>query len=157
MGQYSRPPFLPSEITHEQYRKWLDRKARAHLKRDQKRGNITATKTAYKTAIHEAVLASNGCDVYTGEMLDWTIISTYKNEISKAEKRHYKKLFALLPTVDHIDDGLGAANFCICSWRTNDAKNDLDLNGFLDLCKTVLEHHGYNVQPNAATLPNANG
>ena len=26
---------------------------------------------------------------------------------------------------DHVGDGLGAADFKICAWRTNDAKHDL--------------------------------
>jgi hypothetical protein len=30
------------------------------------------------------------------------------------------------PTVDHVADGLIPSDFVICSWRVNDAKNDLD-------------------------------
>lgn len=146
MEQYSRPAFLPTSITTEQYKRWLARKATAHCRRDQKRGNITATISAYKIAIHKAVIASNGVDTYTGEMLDWTLISQYRNEDSKIGRRLYKKQFCLLPTVDHVGDGLGAADFRICSWRTNDAKHDLTLNEFLVLCKAVLQHNGFSVQ-----------
>jgi hypothetical protein len=36
--------------------------------------------------------------------------------------------------------GLGPADFVICSWRINDAKNDLDFNEFRELCAAVLPH-----------------
>lgn len=140
MDRYSRPSFLPERVTTEQYKRWLDRKAAAHLRRDRKRGNKSATKTKYKVAIHQAVVESGGCDAYTSELLDWTIISKYDNDSAKANGRLYKKQFGLLPTVDHVGDGLGAADFRICAWRTNDAKNDLDIDEFLAVCRAVLEH-----------------
>ena len=146
MEKYAHPPFLQNRVTAEQYKHWLDRKAAAHLRRDRKRGNKSATKANYKGAIHQAVLDSQGRDAYTGELLDWTIIGKYDNDSAQADGRHYKKRFGLLPTVDHVSDGLGAADFRICSWRTNDAKNDLTLLEFLAVCKTVLEHNGYKVQ-----------
>jgi len=37
-----------------------------------------------KEAIHGAVLASNGLDEYTGEKLDWHLISKFRNEDAKA-------------------------------------------------------------------------
>jgi len=57
--------------------------------------------------------------------------------------RNYKKEFALLPTVDHVGDGTGPLDLKICSWRTNDAKNDLPLSEFISVCQAVLKHHGY--------------
>lgn len=141
--KYPLPPFLTDVVTQEAYETWLRRKAQAHVKRDRRRGNTTAIGESYRVVIHAAVVASNGKDAYTGEMLDWTLISQYDNDLSKEHGRHYKKGFALLPTVDHVDDGLGVANFKICGWRTNDAKHDLDLAEFIAVCRTVLEHHGY--------------
>ena len=146
METYARPPFLPERVTTEQYKRWLDRKAAAHLRRDRKRGNRTATKAKYKTTIHQAVLASGGLDAYTGESLDWSIISKFDNDRAKAGGRDYKKRFGQLPTVDHVGDSLGTADFKICSWRTNDAKNDLDVGEFIAVCKAFLEHNGYKVQ-----------
>lgn len=104
------------------YERWLHRKAMAHVKRDRARGNTTATNEEYKLAIHQAVCASKGKDAYTNESLDWSLLSQYDNEQSKNHGRHYKKQFALLPSVDHVRDGAAAADFKICSWRTNDAK-----------------------------------
>lgn len=92
-------------------------------------------------AIHEAVVASGGHDEYTGEELAWELISTYDNEQSKVGRREYTKSLALLPTVDHVGDGLAAPDFKICSWRSNDCKNDLSSEELLAFCRAVLAHH----------------
>jgi hypothetical protein len=91
-------------------------------------------------ALHEAVLRSGGSDEYTGDPLRWDLISTYDNERSRVDRRVYKRGFALLPTVDHVGDGTGAPDFKICSWRVNDAKNDLSYAEFLELCRAVLAY-----------------
>ena len=140
MRKYKIPAFLEGTQNQISYERWLHRKALAHVKRDRKRGNDQATNEEYKVAIHDAVIESNGNDFYTGEKLDWSLLSKYDNEESKAFKREYKKMFALLPTVDHVNDGLGPADFKICSWRTNDSKNDLTYSEFVDLCKKVINH-----------------
>lgn len=125
-------------MTREIYVRWLQRKAAAHLKRDRKRGNKSGSVSEYKRAIHEAVCKSEGKDAYTGEELDWKLVSTYNNDESKQGRRNYKAKFALLPTVDHIGDGTGPADFKICGWRTNDAKGDLSLEEFVALCVRVV-------------------
>lgn len=79
----------------------------------------------------------------------WTLISQYDNTASKADGRVYKKKFADLPTVDHVGDGTGPADFVICSWRVNDCKNDLTYEEFVAVCRQVLEH--------ADALPTSNG
>ncbi len=140
------PTFLNGSVSPEAYERWLGRKAAAHVKRDRKRGSPAATRALYKEAIHAAVVTSGGCDAYTGEELDWKLISTYKNEDSKAGKHSYKSGFALLPTVDHVSAGATEASFRICGWRTNDAKNDLSLEAFVVLCTRVLSHAGYSVK-----------
>lgn len=143
--KYQLPPFLTGKVTQEAYERWLRRKAQAHIKRDRHRGNKTANAEAYRVAIHEAVLESYGCDSYTGEELNWSLISQYDNDKSRENGRYYKHRFALLPTIDHVGDGTGSADFKICSWRTNDAKSDLEMSAFLALCQVVLEHHNYSV------------
>jgi hypothetical protein len=141
--RYQLPSFLSGQVTQEVYERWLRRKVQAHVRRDRHRGNDTAIGEAYRVAIHLAVIDSGGRDSYTGEELDWSIISKYDNDASQENGRHYKQGFALLPTVDHVGDGIGVADFKICGWWTNDAKSDLELSAFLALCQTVLEHHGY--------------
>ncbi|MHB8809720.1 MAG: hypothetical protein ACYC9M_06870 [Desulfobulbaceae bacterium] len=147
--KYALPPFLSDVVSQENYERWLRRKAQAHVKRDRRRGNTSASGTTYREAIHGAVVESDGRDAYTGEKLQWKLISQYDNDESKENGRHYKKRFALLPTVDHVGDGTGPANFKICGWRTNDAKNDLDLSEFISVCQAVLAHHGFVIQKTA--------
>jgi hypothetical protein len=134
------PPFLQSVCSETVYKKWLHRKAVAHVKRDRKRWQIELSVSAYKQAIHSAVLEGGQHDAYTGDMLDWKLISKYDNDDSRLGRKEYKKSFGLLPTVDHAGDKPGDMNFRICSWRTNDAKSDLSLDEFLDLCRKVLRH-----------------
>jgi hypothetical protein len=138
--KFERPNFLPAVVTQAKYDYWLYRKALTHARRDRKRGNSTSKVAAYKLAIHTAVCRSEGRDAYTGEELSWTLISKYDNESSKQQRRAYKAQFALLPTVDHVGDGLGPADFRICAWRTNDAKSDLPYDEFLGLCQRVVAH-----------------
>lgn len=143
--KHTMPSFLENVVTPEAYERWLKRKADAHLKRDRKRGHA-CTGSAYREAIHAAVVISNGKDAYTGEKLDWHLISTYNNKDSERGRHAYKAGFALLPTVDHISAEAAEASFRICAWRTNDAKSDLSLESFLDLCKKALLHAGYRVE-----------
>ena len=138
--KYQLPEFLDGVITQAAYERWLRRKAQAHVRRDRKRNNETAVGESYRDAIHRAVVQSAGRDWYTGEQLSWKLISTYDNESSRAGRRKYKAQFALLPTVDHVGDGLGPADFKICAWRTNDAKNDLSHREFIELCQRVIAH-----------------
>jgi hypothetical protein len=77
-------------------------------------------------------------DYYTGDPLDWSLVSTYSNEESPAGRTAYKLGFAALPTVDHIPGEAGRYGFVICSWRTNDAKSDLTREEFVELCRKVI-------------------
>lgn len=145
MRKYQLPDFLQGCITAETYERWLRRKAAAHVKRDRARVRSGVTGESYRVAIHKAVLQSGGRDAYTGEELDWHLVSQYDNEESKKGRHHYKAKFALLPTVDHIETSSDEATFHICAWRTNDAKNDLSIEEFLKLCERVLKHAGCRV------------
>jgi len=138
--KYSLPPFLIGRCEPAAYVRWLGRKAKAHVVRDRGRGNGTATREEYMRAIHAAVVASDGNDAYTGAPLAWELISTYDNSGSKAGRRSYKRKLADLPTVDHLGDGTGAADFAICAWRTNDCKNDLTRDELIAFCRTVLAY-----------------
>jgi hypothetical protein len=138
MRFFNLSAFLDGVVTREAYVRWLQRRAATHLRRDRKRGNQSGSVSEYKRAIHQAVCASGGRDAYTGEGLDWGLISKYDNDESKQGRRSYKARFALLPTVDHVGDGTGPADFKICSWRTNDAKGELSLEDFVALCERVV-------------------
>ncbi len=138
MRKYQLPGLLAKFVNQKVYEQWLHRKAVAHVRRDRNRGNKTATYEKYKIAIHKAVCDSDGKDAYTNEELNWLLLSKYDNEKSKKGGRNYKKQFALLPSVDHVGNGTGPADFKICAWRTNGAKNDLSYEEFLDLCEKVV-------------------
>jgi hypothetical protein len=154
MVKRSLPAFLELVVSREGYERWLLRKAAAHVKRDRKRGH-QCDDSAYRDAIHQAVVRSGGRDAYTGEELDWTLISKYDNEASKAGRHSYKSSFALLPTVDHVAADATSASFNICGWRTNDSKHDLSVDAFVKLCRSVLEHAGYRVEDPVAFLSDA--
>ena len=141
-GQCSLPAALRGSCKEATYKKWLHRKAEAHVVRDRKRWSIRLSVADYKKAIHAAVLESGRRDAYTGELLNWRLISTYDNAKSKRGRTAYKKSFALLPTVDHAGDAPGDMNFRICSWRTNDSKSDLTLDEFIQLCHNVIRYSG---------------
>lgn len=143
--KYALPAFLVGIVDQMGYQRWLEHKAQAHVRRDRKRGNAVAIGEAYRVAIHAAVTAGGGRDADTGEALDWTLLSRYDNADSAEGGRTYKHGFVRLPTVDHVGDGLGPADFKICGWRVNDAKHDLDIPAFLSVCRAVLEHHGFTV------------
>ncbi len=148
---YKIPGFLSempeNKIDQEIYEKWLRRKANALFLRDRKKKLDSAfTRAEYLKKIHEAVRQSQGKDAYTGEELDWHLISTYDNEKSKKEGIPYKASLGLLPTIDHVSPQESKTDFKICAWRTNDAKNDLPMDAFLELCKKVLVGAGYSVE-----------
>ena len=79
MEHYSLPPFLKNILKEGVYKKWLARKARTHVRRDEKRGFQKISISHYKELIHRAVIESKGKDAYTGKKLNWKLISKYDN------------------------------------------------------------------------------
>ncbi len=140
MGNHKRrlPAFLRAQCTESAYLRWLHRKAAAHVRRDRKRGLARATVSAYKAAIHGAVVAGKGLDAYTGQRLAWHLLSRYDNAKSKVGRTRYKHRFGDLPTVDHVGGAARRVEFKICAWRTNDAKHDLTYMDFFALCRAVV-------------------
>lgn len=138
---YGLPPFLEGVCSVSDYKRWLQRKSTAHVKRDRKRGVASASIAIYKREIHEAVLRCQGLDAYTGLPLRWDLISKYDNNQSSSLKLEYKRQFSDLPTIDHVIDEPDGDQFRICSWKLNDCKSDLSLREFLNVCKLVLKHH----------------
>ena len=127
-------------IPQDTYIRWLRRKAAAHVKRDRLRRGYAIMGEEYRRLIHAAVVSHGTHDFYTGEKLDWSLVSTYSNDESKLGRTQYKSGFALLPTVDHVMGENDRYDFVICAWRTNDAKADLSYPEFLDLCRRVIKH-----------------
>lgn len=143
--KYILPGFLDQVVTPAAYERWLRGRVVAHVRRDRKRGH-PCTVALYKEAIHCAVVQSDGRDAYTGEAFEWNLISTYRNADSKNGRHIYKAQFKLLPTIDHVTADASEGGFRVCGWCTNDAKNDLSLEVFLQVCEKALKHAGYRVE-----------
>jgi len=139
MPKYQLPDVLKNKCSQEDYTHWIYGKASAHVRRDKKRGNTVATTILYRKAIHEAVCNGGDRDAYTDQPLRWDLIRKYNNKDAKKGKREYKKKFADMPTVDHVDNGTGEPDFKICSWRTNDCKNDLTIEELKKFCTVFLD------------------
>ena len=138
MNKYVLPSFLVNIISDKEYKKWLQRKSQAHFRRDKKKRYNDISISLYKTLIHKAVELSRGYDDYTGEKLDWHLISKYNNKDSQNSGVEYKRAFSNLPTVDHELKNK-RNKFKICSWKINDIKSDLTLNELLIECKKLIE------------------
>ena len=137
--KYELPPFLEdTAVTRDVYVRWLHRKAQAHARRDRRRWSRAIRVSDYKQAIHHTVARSRGRDFYTDEPLDWSLLSEWDNREAERQGGKYKRRFALLPTVDHVDPESREADFRICSWRTNDCKNDLTIAELRAFCETFL-------------------
>jgi hypothetical protein len=136
--KYPLPAFLKDRCTPSVYKKWLDNKADTLLKRDRKRGRpyaAAATDAFYKQLIHRAIMEAGEFDPFTGDRLAWELISTWDTSPAHAPEPGYRKKFALMPTVDHIDPELCA--FEICALQTNACKSDLDPAEFVAFCRRV--------------------
>jgi len=140
-AQYPLPGFLEGICTVSVYDKWLDNKADTLLKRDKKRRKPyarAATDRLYKEKIHKAIMDNGQCDPFTGDALDWKLISTWDTSPARAPEPGYRKKFALMPTVDHIDPDL--LEFEICSWMVNDCKSYLNPKEFVALCRRIANY-----------------
>ena len=131
------PEWMPAQCGLT-YPGWVQRKAVTLCKRDQKRGG-SGNVQQYRLAIHDAVVASEGRDHWTGEPLDWELIGTYDNQEAAAGKGAHKKQYAMLPTIDHRNNKADA-DFVICAWRTNDAKHDMTPEELLTFCRAVIAY-----------------
>lgn len=131
------PAWLPKTAARN-YPAWVQRKAVTLCKRDQKRGGSSNVQE-YRMAIHNAVVASDGLDHWTGEQLDWHLIGTYDNREAEVGGGAHKKQYALLPTIDHRSN-VPEPDFVICAWRTNDAKHDMTPQELVEFCRRVLAH-----------------
>jgi hypothetical protein len=130
----------PTVSDEDAFRKWLDRKAVSVRKRDKKRNVPVLSLSKMKAAIVNAIERSEGRDFYTGEALDWHLISTWVGAEEGTVASVYRRRFWMLPSVDHDFTDPAKPAFHICSWRMNDSKNDQTLQEFLELAVKVQEH-----------------
>lgn len=141
------PDFIKSEnITQNIYKQWIFRKANSHFNRDKKywenkEVEFIYEREDYRNKIHEAVVASQGNDFYTGTPLSWEHIGKFGKK--EGDVFYSKKILFGLPTLDHYDRNEPNLIFVITGWAVNDAKNDLSYNELLVLCKKVLDNQEY--------------
>ena len=143
MRKYEIPEFISAfEINQKDYTRWLENKARTHYNRDKKyfgeKFNSKIKPKEYKLAIHNAVIKSDGKCFYTDEKLAWNKINKFGSLIENNKRDYDKRKYELLPTLEHIDRSVHSLNFAIVSWKVNDAKNNLNIEEFLELCKLVI-------------------
>lgn len=131
------PPWIPEELRLA-YPGWVQRKAVTLCKRDQKRGG-SGNVQQYRLAIHQAVLASQGRDHWSGEWLAWHLIGTSETPDAAGARPEQRRLSAMLPTIDHRTP-VPEADFVICARRTKEARHDMTPDELLAFCRAVVEH-----------------
>ena len=143
--KYHLPAFLQGRISEPAYDKWLNAKANTLRQRDLKTKRVFAeanSKAMYKEKIHAAVIANGQYDRYTGDALQWELISTWDPKKTKVLQASYRDKFLLMPTVDHVDPEGETLEFEIVSWLANDCKSGLNPTQFVDLCKKITVNCG---------------
>ena len=131
------PDWIPA-TARQLYPGWVQRKAVTLCKRDQKRGG-SGNVQQYRLAIHQAVLASEGRDHWSGELLHWELIGTYDPREAAAGDGGHRKKYALLPTLAHRC-GEPGVDLVVCVWRTHDAKHDMTAEELLAFCTAIVNH-----------------
>jgi hypothetical protein len=137
---YTLPPFLQGVVSLKDYRKWLDhrglvlRQNDLKLKRPYAKLNFTS---AYKENIHQAVLDGGQFDPFTGEKINWGLITEDK---TKGKGNFIDNGYAMYPAVDHINPE--EFGFEICSWISNESKACMTPDQFVDFCRKVVSFRG---------------
>ena len=111
---------------------WISRKAKSLQRRDRKKSGKIASVDEYRKAIKKAIEESCGRDYYTGEKLDWHLITD--------EKVGRSKRFHNLPTIDHYNPQKKDLDFKICSWVVNDMKSDLQPEEFIKKIEKIIKY-----------------
>jgi hypothetical protein len=139
---YFLPPFLNGICTEAVYRKWLHTRSHELYVRDRNQGRpyaLASSSALYKKAIHAAACGSGLNDPYTGELMKWELIGTWRTDSARVKGDIYaSKGYYLMPTVDHVDPYADTLGVEICSWRINECKSGLSPEEFVGVCKKVV-------------------
>ena len=93
--------------------------------------------SAYKQKIHQAVLDGGEFDPYTGEKINWGLISKEK---TLKKGNFIDSGYAMRPAVDHINPE--EFGFEICTWISNESKSCMTSDQFVDFCRKVVSFRG---------------
>ena len=130
---YPAPAFVRAlKVPCARYGEWLEKQAQSCRLRDKREGKPGIEE--YRKRIHQAVLASEGRDFYTGEPLEWNRLN-HVLPLSGGRKRHLQR--GHYPSVDHYT-GTSCLDFRLCSALVNHAKGPLSHQQFLELCQKVV-------------------
>jgi hypothetical protein len=137
---YTLPPFLQGVVSLKDYREWLDLRGRDQHQRDLKLKRSYAKTNSvmmYKQKIHQAVLDGGQFDPYTGEKINWGLISKEK---TLKMANFIDNGYAMHPAVDHTDPE--EFGFEICTWISNESKSCMTSDQFVDFCRKVTRFRG---------------
>jgi hypothetical protein len=138
---YTLPPFLEGRVTPTDYLHWLNQKSANEHRRDLRLKRPIAlvnSKAMYKKKIHQAVWDKGEIDPYTGDKLNWELISRQTPSTKYGFINNFLNNFALLPVIDHV--GTEDLEFEICSWLINECKTCLTPDEFMGICKKVVDY-----------------
>jgi hypothetical protein len=141
---YFPPSFLEGIMTVDQYRNRLESKSHHMFVKDKRRKRKCVsgrTCAEYKMAMHLAICANGLLDPFTGEPMDWSLFGVDPKKAT-GENRDFMKKYGLMPTIDHKDPYSDGLDFEVCSYLVNACKNNLDPDGFVELCKKVVAFRG---------------
>ena len=120
----------------------IDKKSRLQIKseRRKKTDNSDYPPKCYFAVLLYQTIHFNGMDPYSGLEIEW-------ENCDKGGKNNKA------PAIDHIVPNCKAPftgenkelNLVFCRNDVNDAKNNLLTEEFVNLCESVLKHHGYTV------------
>ncbi|MGB7569428.1 MAG: hypothetical protein WBM07_16315 [Chitinivibrionales bacterium] len=133
------PPFLVGILSLKDYHYWLRQEAHHLRNSDLKLKRSYALEnslTAYKQKIHQGVLDGGEFDPYTGDKINWNLISKEKPHKKNDFIANYLNDHALQPAVDHINPE--EFGFEICSWISNQSKSCMTSDQFVDFCRRVI-------------------
>jgi hypothetical protein len=157
MGQlkYPLPAFADGELTPHEYSHWVVGESADAYRRDCVKMRPFALKSSQKqcgNVVHEAVIAGNGIDPFTGARLRYDLVHTY-DPIKARGNIDYERQFDLMPNVDHIDPEADVLALEICAKRINLCKSEQNPEEFLNMCRKIVEYSekrvdGCNPQPN---------
>ncbi len=141
--QYPLPPFLKGVVSQRGYCMWLMNKGENLRRRDIKLNRPYSkvnSETVYNQKVHQAVLDGGEFDPFTGEKLNWGLVSKERNMETESYTNDYLNTYALYPVVDHTNPE--EFEFEICSLISNECKSSLTPDEFVDFCQRVVDFRG---------------
>jgi len=122
---------------------WLTRKAKYIIAQDKQRKRacvVNATYRQYKELIHNVVLQQGQYDKFSGDKLNWSLVCTWDDSLTKSADQALIAKYSILPTVDHVDPQGAFPQFEICSWLVNRCKSELTPIEFVAQCNKIISY-----------------